>query len=282
MQIVDYKYRYGTELREGYYAIPELNRKRPSINEFMKLMDLDVTLTHSTAVIHINGVSISSSDTSLTPVEIRNYVPVIKGTAGFQAHAWCGSFKNTQYIQHVESISGTCAAGIEAIYKAKKLLKKVDEVIIVGGERISPDTLRLFKELKIPLICGDGFVFMRLKNKWDGNHIRNTSWGWEYNPNPFVFESDALRSLIPIEKVDYIKLHGTGTEANTAAEARLAKIAKPLIYKDKIGHTQGISALVETCMVLDDPEIMGKILVTANGLGGYYGAFTLHKDHIND
>jgi hypothetical protein len=30
-------------------------------------------------------------------------------------------------------------------------------------------------------------------------------------------------------------------------------------------------------MVLDDPKIKGRILVTANGLGGFYGSFLVVK-----
>ena len=115
---------------------------------------------------------------------------------------------------------------------------------------------------------------MRLDRGYDITHIQ---WKWAYNDNPFMFNREDLDKLIPAYRIGYVKLHGTGTPSNTAAEAGLAQVATPLSYKHLIGHTQGISALLETCLVLDDPDIRGRILVTANGLGGYYGAFTLTK-----
>ena len=92
-----------------------------------------------------------------------------------------------------------------------------------------------------------------------------------------MFPQEVLDTLAPDHPVDFVKLHGTGTASNTLAENNLAALGIPVVYKNIIGHTQGVSSLLETCMVLDDPEISGNILVTANGLGGWYGCFTLIK-----
>lgn len=278
MQIVDYAYAYGTERRNGYIAIPQLDRNKPTVTEFLKHFPQDVTLIAPTAVLYINGFSMSPSDANLNPVDIHNYVPVIKTGASYIAHAWISTFKNNGYVVHVDTISGTCAAGIQAIWEAERLLDRgIEEVIIIGCERTSPDTLRLFNELRIPVTCGDGFVFVRVRKGVRKNEIRHIQWSFQYNPNPFLFYRSSLNSLKPWYPVNYVKLHGTGTKANEEAEEDLAKLGIPLRYKPAFGHTQGVSALLETCAVLDDPNIRGTILVTANGLGGYYGAFTLIK-----
>lgn len=277
MQISDYKYIIGTEKRDRYYAIPELNRLKPSIQQFIDLANLDITLTVPTAFLYINGFSLSPSDSSLNPVDIKNYMPVIKGGSSYIAHEWISTFQNKELITHVDILSGTCAAGIQAMYEAKRLFneKKVKEVIIIGTERTSPDTLRLFKELRIPVTCGDGFVYMRLLDS--GDDISDVKWKFAHNKNPFEFTQEQINSLIPAYAVDWVKLHGTGTKANTHAEKEISKLGYVLTYKESIGHTQGISAMLETALVLDCNRITGKILVTANGLGGFYGAFTLHK-----
>ncbi len=168
------------------------------------------------------------------------------------------------------------------MYEAERLLRTtlIEEVIIIGGERTTEDTIRLFKELRIPVQCGDGFFYMKLSNDidhWDKPEVGPVDWRFTYQRNPFYFPRDIIDKLIPAKPVDYVKLHGTGTPSNTAAEAGLAAIATPIIYKPLIGHCQGISCLLETCLVLDDENISGKVLVTANGLGGFYGAFTLTK-----
>ena len=115
---------------------------------------------------------------------------------------------------------------------------------------------------------------MRLCN---GKGINDPVWKYTYQQNPFYFPKEVLDTLIPEYPVDYVKLHGTGTPSNTEGESGLASIGTPITYKQDIGHTQGVSALLETCMVLDDSKIKGRILVTANGLGGFYGSFLVVK-----
>lgn len=281
MQIVDYKYIAGTDRFPGYIAITELDRYKPAALQFIKLADLNIELTRPTAFLYIDGFSISPSDCGLNSSDIDNYMPALKAGSAYSAHEWIHTFKNKEHLVKVDIMSGTCAAGIQALYEAKCLLdlQKVEEVIIIGGERITADTIRLFHELRIPVTCGDGFVYMKLERSIPGIDITDIKWKYAFNRNPFAFTRETLDTLKPEywKIIDYVKLHGTGTLSNETAEAGLAELGKPLKYKDQIGHTQGVSALLETCIVLDDPDIMGKILVTANGVGGFYGAFTLIK-----
>jgi hypothetical protein len=276
MQIIDYKYLHGTEQRPGYIAIPELSRLRPAAPQFAEIANLDIRLTRSTAFLYIDGFSLSPSECGLHPKDIKNFCPAIKTGIGNVVHSWIRTFENNHLLSRVDIMSGTCAAGIQAIYEAEQILarREAEEVIIIGGERITDDTMRLFKELNIPITCGDGFVYVRAIR---GNQIEDCKWKYQYHTNPFGFTAATLNSLIPSYKIDYVKLHATGTESNTAAEKDLEELATPIQYKETIGHTQGVSALLETCMVLDDPDINGTILVTANGMGGFYGAFTLTK-----
>ena len=168
------------------------------------------------------------------------------------------------------------------MHEADRILHNtiIEEVIIIGGERTTEDTIRLFKELMIPIQCGDGFFYMKLSNDlrhMDKPRVNHVEWNFTYQRNPFFFPREVIDKLMPFYPVDYVKLHGTGTPSNTAAEAGLATLGESLLYKPLIGHCQGISCLLETCLVLDDDSISGKVLVTANGLGGFYGAFTLTK-----
>jgi len=280
MHIVDHKYIHGTEDRGNYIAIPELNRNKHSAQQFINLADLDITLDKPTAFLYVDGVSLSPSESGLNPVDIKNYIPKIKATAAYIAHEWVSTFDGKEHLHKVDVMSGTCAAGIQAMYEAQRLLNDgvIKEVIIIGAERITEDTLNLFKELQIPIVCGDGFVYMKMAMHKPGHPlVFDTQWKYTYQRNPFMFPREVLDTLIPDYPVDFVKLHGTGTASNTTAEQGLAQIADVRIYKPTIGHTQGISSLLETCILLDDCTVSGKVLVTANGLGGNYGAFTLIK-----
>jgi 3-oxoacyl-(acyl-carrier-protein) synthase len=71
-----------------------------------------------------------------------------------------------------------------------------------------------------------------------------------------ICESLYQANLSP-EYVDVIKTHGTGTEMNNRAEkAAIEKVFNmkycvATSYKPTIGHTMGVSGLLETCLLVD-------------------------------
>lgn len=276
MQILDYKHIVPTEKREGYFAIPELDRTASAVNQFIELADLNIELKVPTGVIYVDGFSVTQSEMGLGATKPTGYKVAICSGTSYALHKWIASFKNPEMVTAGTSTSGTCASGIEALNIANEWIATgvCEEVIVIGGERITQDTIRAFRELKIPVICGDGFVYMKFGK---GTDITNTNWYYAYNKNPFVFEKEVLNNLIPHYEVDYVKLHSTGTDANNNAESDLMKLGKVLAYKDKIGHSQGISSILEMCIVLSDESIKGKILFIASGVGGFYGSCILHR-----
>lgn len=286
MFIIDYKYIHGTEDRGKYIAIPELDRNKSSVRQFINLADLSIVLDKPTAFIYVDGFSVSQAESGIGINSQGSYTLAVKLGSSHIMHDWIHTFEGKEHLKHANIISSTCAGGIQALYEANKLLKdgSVQEVVIIGGERTTDDTMRLFSELQIPVTCGDGFFYMKVGagfyNVNDVNcryNVHDIKWKYQYNRNPFMFTREVLDTLAPDYPVDFVKLHGTGTPANTVGEAGLAELGIPIVYKDKLGHTQGVSSLLETCLVLDDTDISGKVLVTANGFGGFYGAFTLIK-----
>ena len=279
MQIVEYKYITPTIDRGEYIAIPELDRKDTTVNQFISITELKIPTNKPTGIILIEGFSIAQSESGIKPSKSEENVVTVKTGSSYALHKWIGQTTNPDNVVYATIVSSTCASGIEAIYVADKLLNKgvCEEVVIIGSERTTEDTISLFKELRIPVVCGDGFVYMKLAKGDYVNTITKPRWLYSYNKNPFVFRKQTLNNLIPNSPVDYIKLHGTGTKANDLAESDLEKIALPLKYKCIIGHTQGISSLIETCLVLSDKSIFGNILVVANGFSGFYGSFILNK-----
>ncbi len=281
MQIIDYKYINATERRNGYVAIPALDRYKSSVQQFIDLADLDVTLDKPTAFFYVDGFAIAQSESGINLKCPKKYLPAIKTGNSYIMHEWIYTFKGKEHLVSANIISGTCASSLQAVHEASRLLDDsiVEEVIIIGGERTTEDTMRLFSELCVPINCGDGFAYIKLGPDQIGapRSIHNVDWKYTFQKNPFFFPKELLDTLIPRYPVDYVKLHGTGTASNIAAEEGLASLGEPLIYKPLIGHSQGISCLLETCLVLDDENISGKVLVTANGFGGFYGAFTLIK-----
>lgn len=281
MHIIDYKYIKATELRDGYVAIPELDRYKSSVKQFINLADLDITLTKPTAFLYVDGFTVSQAESGINLTCPEQYLPAIKTGSSYVMHEWLYTFGGKEHIRYAGLITSTCASSLQALHEANRLLVEgiAQEVIIIGGERTTDDTVRLFKELRIPILCSDGWFYMKLghDNLQMDAYVQDIQWKYEYNRNPFTFEKETLDALAPDYDVDYVKLHGTGTASNIWAESGLAMLGEPILYKPLIGHSQGVSCLLETCLVLDDENISGKVLVTANGLGGFYGAFTLIK-----
>ena len=283
MRIIENFCFYGTEKRDGFVAIPELDRTGSSVRSFQKLFKNyhgEVHLNKPTALIYVDGFTISQAEAGLNATEGSRKIPILRSGSSYIAHEWAYTLKgHEEHLKHLSIATGTCAAGIQALHEADRLLKDqtndIEEVIIIGGERTTPATINLFKELGIPVTCGDGFCYFRLDAY--GHDISMVKWKFAMNNNPFRFKKEDLDTLAPNCRLGYVKLHGTGTADNEEAESGLAKLGTPLRYKDVIGHTQGVSALVETSMVLGSSRIKGRILVTANGVGGFYGSFLLTK-----
>ena len=86
-------------------------------------------------------------------------------------------------------------------------------------------------------------------------------------------------------KIDFIKLHGSGTAQNNEAEQSAIdelfgkNLIKTIEYKSQIGHSQGCSTGVELCMLIDrfheETVYNRKILINASGLGNFYGSCLL-------
>jgi 3-oxoacyl-(acyl-carrier-protein) synthase len=116
---------------------------------------------------------------------------------------------------------------------------------------------------------------------------------------------NAIRGAIDFSNIDpnsiaVVKTHGTGTLSNNVAESAALNTTLPRYvatsYKPKIGHTMGVSGLLETCLLIDDirtgivPKIEGRteedkvflsedykfaggnILSLAAGMGNVYSA----------
>jgi len=277
MQILDYKHIAPSEKREGYFAIPELVRNTSSVNQFIKLSQLDIELTKPTGFIYVEGFAISQAESGVTNKVTGKYTVAVCSGTSFIMHKWLSTFKNKHFIRAATNTTGTCASGMQALHIAREWMETgvCEEVILIGGERITEDTIRLFKELRIGILCGDGFVYMKLGR--GGVDIEHTKWRYAYNANAFSFTAETLNNLIPWYPVNYVKLHATGSPSNDAAEEDLAKLGIPITYKQNIGHTQGISSLLELCIVMADDSIRGSILVVANGVGGFYGSCTINK-----
>jgi 3-oxoacyl-(acyl-carrier-protein) synthase len=121
-----------------------------------------------------------------------------------------------------------------------------------------------------------------------------------------AMEGALLISKIRPSNITIVKTHGTGTKSNNIAEkAALEDVLSEYVatsYKPTIGHTMGVSGLLETCMLLDDldkgfvPKIAnrtemdtkflsidvdapsGDIMTLAAGMGSVYSAAVLSRE----
>jgi len=285
MFIRDYKVLTPTVSNDGYNSIPGLVREGYTTAQYMEMVDSPV-LSKPTAVLYAGGFNVHQSenrDITKTNSRYVGSIPwqdttmVIKESTAYSLHKWIGAMENNELVVHASINSNTCASSMHSLYEAQRLLDDgvCEEVVIIAEEKTGFNTLRIFKEHRIDITCGDGFAMVVLTNEDTGIEITDTKWAYQYNSNPFMTTSDGYK-LVDSDS-DVVKVHGTGTETNNVAEEGFVGSREVVNYKNSIGHTQGVSGLLEVLMVLDDGTCNGRVLCVSSGLGGFYGSCVVHK-----
>jgi 3-oxoacyl-(acyl-carrier-protein) synthase len=121
-----------------------------------------------------------------------------------------------------------------------------------------------------------------------------------------AMEGAMFAANVKPSNITIVKTHGTGTKSNNLAEKMaLEETLSEFVatsYKPTIGHTMGVSGLLETCMLLDDlaqgfvPKIAnrtevdtkflsldveapsGEIMALEAGMGNVYSAAVLSRE----
>ena len=285
MFIREYHYIKPTVKCEDHYEIEGIDRTSYATSQFIDRAP-EIVLDRKTAVLYAPGTGISQSE-SRDPTTVNSRYKgtvglcdggmLIKELTSYHIHRWIGNMVNNEFVEYASTNGNACASSMFSLYEAERLLQSGDvaEVIIISEERTSFNTIRIFKEHNIPLIVGDGLAIVRLVRDSGLAEIDNTKWKFEWNRNPFgvtVSGYDKVNS-----ECATVKPHGTGTGNNTDAEVELVQGRRVINYKKDIGHTQGASALLELCMLMDDETVQGDVLCVASGLGNVYGSCILHK-----
>lgn len=276
MKINSYKYiapnnfgRVASLIRDNYMTPQYIQL----VSEYLST----ITLTGKTAFLYAAGVVLSAAetrnvvDTGKYDLSQNSSTLCIKEITAFSMHKWIGNIKGKENIKYANINGNTCASSMFSLYEASKLLEDgFDEVIIVSEEKTSFNTLRVFDEHRIDLQLGEGLAIIHLGK---GDQITDCKWSYEYNTNPFGVTSEGYCDVFT--KCDYVNPHGTGTTINERAESFVYGNIEQIRFKEYTGHTQGVSGLLEICMLLDS-DYTGKILCVSSGLGGFYGSCILH------
>ena len=288
MILTKYFYKYSTEHHEDRVSIPEINREDYMTSQYMDMfkeelsklkLDGDVVFLYSSgASVHQAEVRTCSRPEYSNSLKGEYKSPfVLKSMVAAMMHKYLGLFvKNGNNIVDVEILSNTCASSLYAVIAAEEHLKKVDHVIVITEEKTSFDTIRSFHEHKIKIKASDGYALAVFSNEGEGFQVTNCKRAFVYNNNPFLASAEGYSKVFT--QCDMVKVHGTGTTVNSLAEEEVFKGLPLIMYKDKIGHSQGSSGLLELCMAADDTQAKGKVLCVASGLGGFYASCILDKE----
>ena len=207
---------------------------------------------------------------------VKESTALIKELAAYSMHKWIGLLNGKECIEYANINGNTCASSMHSLYEAEQLLNSgFDQVVIVAEEKTASNTLRIFDEHGIDLKVGEGCVIMHLGKASSpaDEDITDCKWSFEYNRNPFGVTSSGYSKVF--SDCAIVKPHGTGTGNNEEAES-IYKDKEQLRYKEKYGHTQGVSGLLEVALVLDE-EVIGDVCCISSGLGGFYGSCIVHK-----
>lgn len=275
MRVKSYKYLVNVELdRKGYMT-----------HQYIELMDeylRSIKLEGKCAFLYAGGVLLSASearnveDSGKYEVSANDSGVCIKEVAAYSMHKWIGRLDGRDLIKYSSINGNTCASSMHSLYEAERLLTEgYDEVVIVAEEKTSYNTLRIFDEMGIDIKVGEGCVVMHLgkANGPSEEDITDCKWSYEWNKNPFGVTKSGYESVWT--ECDMVNPHGTGTDHNEQAEDALYGDREQLRYKRAIGHTQGVSGILEVCKVMEE-DVEGEVLCVSSGLGGFYGSCIIH------
>jgi len=276
MKVLSYKYILPNE--EG--IVESLSRKEYMTSQYISITQeyiSSIKLNGKVAILYAGGVLLGASearnvvDSGKLRENVLDSGACIRETAAYSMHRWIGMINGRDNIRYASINGNTCASSMYSLYEAERLLDdEFDEVVIIAEEKTSYNTLRIFDEMNIDLKVGEGCAVIHLGK---GEGISECKWEYEYNRNPFGVTKSGYKRVM--NDCDYVNPHGTGTETNETAESFYYK--PQLRYKEKIGHTQGVSGLIEVCMVLDEPDIQGRVLCVSSGMGNWYGSCVVLK-----
>ena len=175
------------------------------------------------------------------------------------------------------SVSTACTSGVKAIITAKRLLESgiCDAVICGGVDSLNTLTINGFDSLGIlsaretnpfsknrdGINIGEGAAFFvasrdKISNvviagessNCDAFHMTQPDFGAQMQTKCV---QKALRAA-NLSSVDYINLHGTGTQANDKIEAKIVHSLMPSVFassvKPLIGHTLGAAGAIESAL----------------------------------
>jgi len=286
MFVESYTYHTADVKSELFMRIDGIARNKYMTSEYLKKFPdlLGADTVGSVAFLYAGGPASHHSDIrDINDLSDSGRI-VIKGQLGFNAFNLAKKFGD---VQHVSINANTCASSMFSLHEAKALLKVYDNVIIYAEERVDNALLLLFNQLGVDLVCGDAVAMMHLTSAKTSNtiaEITDTAWGWYPDDSPMGVSKEGYLSVlskIDCSDVTIVKPHGTGTPRNDAEEdSAIAEVfpnVEVVKFKPAIGHTQGASALVELCMLLDKYEDSFTGVCMASGLGAMYGCCKVIK-----
>ena len=290
MVINSYFFVHGdTRLEDKSHIISTVDRDAYMTNEYAKLSKQyfeSLNLKGSTALLVAAGPASHHSESRVFNGNYKNGSVAIKSQASYGMFNIAKLFRNVE-LDYANINANTCASSMHCIYEAYDLIhnKGFSHVIVIAMEQVEESELLLFRQLNIDLVCGDGFCFMVLSKECENPlaEINSTSFIWNREHHPmFVSKEGYLKLISKLDNnVDLIKPHGTGTGVNDDAENSAIQEVfgdiQKIYYKDKIGHTQGASAVLELAMLCDEIKKGTTAMCLASGLGGFYGGCTIRK-----
>lgn len=287
MKIKNYFYQTADTVnkeKKAIYIGSTLDKRDDAMSEvFFEMHEEKIkefATTKNTALLYVAGGashhSVINDFSHLVSIPKANIVA--KSQLGYMASK---TAKRVGNISYLSINANTCASAMYALHEAKNLLANgFDDVIVWGEEWVEEVELLFFRQLGVELICSDGFFVLHLCNECENPKavIEDVSWIYS-NTDRSAFEITDTGYIKAMDKfkdkpIDIIKMHGSGTAQNTAAEESAIRCMfgdiRRIEYKSKVGHSQGISAGLELCMLLD--AFKGNALVNASGFGNFYGS----------
>ena len=241
-----------------------------------------------TALLYAAGPAMHHSDARDVGSTTMDGSIAVKSQIGYNVYNVARACKNAK-IEYASSNANTCASSMYSLHEAGRLMGEgYTDVIVFASDLVEASEELLFEQLGVEISCGDGLAVVHLTKEVTERsvaEISKTAWIWNADRSPMAVSAEGYMKVLDelgVREVDVVKAHGTGTARNNEEELEAIRSSvecdRVVSYKHRVGHTQGVSALLELCMLIEDEDVEWQTgLVLASGLGGFYGGCVVRK-----
>lgn len=230
----------------------------------------DIKLAGKVGLLYVGGEAHHSSELRYTVETDSTPQKYVLSQMSYMLNRYAEKLSRSNDIVYANIINTGSASGVWALKEADNLINSgaCDYVIVVSEDKIQQSNLDMLKEYQLPAILGEGMLCC-IFGREEGIPIGDITTKYDFTLYSYP-ESSKLTNVL--SKSNYLV-----TYYNILKDTINDDYGTILSYTNKHGLLQGMSALVDMLMFVEDNTTTGTASILSYGYGGFYGSFVVDK-----